>query len=359
MKTIFPAILLSIVTALAPCPQPGVSDGELLQLIGEHLKDFPDQTELAIAMVDVGQTRFQGVVKENGTLKSTDNEEMVFEIGSITKLFTSVILVSLVNEGKVRLEEPVHRYLPMPPREGSKITLLSLANHTSGLPRMPDNMSPVDPDNPYKNYRPENLEAFLKGYEIERDSMMGRYLYSNLGTGLLGYVLGLSQGVSYEDLLRERVFDRYGMKQSYTRASDAGNRLVRGLNARGEVTSNWDFDVLMGAGGVLSTARDLAAFARAQFNEKDSDLMLTQIPTHKVNERLKLGLGWHIVQGESGKEYHCHNGGTGGYSSSLTVNMTDKVAVIILSNISAFHPAASQVERLCFRLIGRMEQNRN
>lgn len=152
----------------------------------------------------------------------------------------------------------------------------------------------------------------------------------------------------------EGVFSRYGMRQSYTRAEDAGDSLVKGLNAGGEVTSNWDFDALMGAGGILSTVKDLSAFASAQFNKEDDDLMLTRAPTHVVNDRLKMGLGWHILLTDSGKELHCHNGGTGGYSSSIAINMADEVAVIVLSNVSAFHPSADRVEQLCLQLIDRL-----
>ncbi len=118
------------------------------------LMDFPDHTEVAIAIVEDGQTRFHGVIKENQVLIPIKNEEGVFEIGSITKLFTSVLLASLVNEGKVMLEDPIHHCLGLPPEKGGKITLLSLANHTSGLPRLPGNMQMDDVNNPYKNYHP-------------------------------------------------------------------------------------------------------------------------------------------------------------------------------------------------------------
>ena len=318
------------------------------------LMDFPDHTEVAIAIVEDGQTRFHGVIKENQVLIPIKNEERVFEVGSITKLFTSVLLASLVNEGKVMLDDPIHHCLGLPPEKGGKITLLSLANHTSGLPRLPGNMQMDDVNNPYKNYRAGDLEEFIRSHWAEGENVIGNYHYSNLGTGLLGYLLGRSQGVSYEDLLQERVFSRYGMRQSYTRAEDAGDSLVKGLNAGGEVTSNWDFDALMGAGGALSTVKDLSAFASAQFNKEDDDLMLTRAPTHVVNDRLKMGLGWHILLTDSGKELHCHNGGTGGYSSSIAINMADEVAVIVLSNVSAFHPSADRVEQLCLQLIDRL-----
>jgi CubicO group peptidase (beta-lactamase class C family) len=329
---------------------------EIADLIFSKTKDFPNQTQLSIAFVQNNQTTCYGIIKENDSVKPADNHEKVFEIGSITKVFTSTVLASLVTEGKIRMNDSINPYYPFTFKENRKITFLTLANHTSGLPRLPGNLDLSDGSNPYRNYTEKELEAYLKTIITLENEPSETYSYSNLGAGLLGYTLGLSQGTSFEELVQKRVFDRYGMTSSSTSSGDAGDRLVKGLNANGETTSNWDFDVLAGGGGVLSTTADLTQFAIAQFNPENRELALTRVPTFEASEKMKIGLGWHILQSDTEQELFWHNGGTGGYSSSMAVNVADKVAVIILSNVSAFHPASGNIDQLCFELISHTGQ---
>ncbi|MBK5195700.1 MAG: beta-lactamase family protein [Proteiniphilum sp.] len=329
---------------------------EIADLIFSKTKDFPNQTQLSIAIVQNNQTTCYGIVKENDSVKPADNHEKVFEIGSITKVFTSTVLASLVTEKKIKLSDSINSYYPFTFKENRKITFLTLANHTSGLPRLPGNLDLSDASNPYKNYTEKELEAYLKTIMTLENEPSETYSYSNLGAGLLGYTLGLSQGTSFEELVQKRVFDRYGMTNSFTGSGDIGDRLVKGLNANGKNTPNWDFDVLSGAGGVLSTTADLTQFAIAQFNPENRELALTRVPTFEASEKMEIGLGWHILQSENEQELFWHNGGTGGYSSSMAVNVADKVAVIILSNVSAFHPASGNIDQLCFELISHTGQ---
>jgi len=331
---------------------------EIAALIFSMTKDFPNQTQFSIAIVQNRQPTYHGIIKENDSIKPAVNHERVFEAGSITKVFTSTLLASLVTEGKIRLNDSINTTYPFSFNEQRKITFLTLANHTSGLPRLPVNLDLSDGSNPYKYYTKKELEDYLKRLMTFESEPTTTYTYSNLGAGLLGHTLGLSQGRSFEELLQERVFDRYGMSSSFTRSADAGGRLVKGLNADGDITSNWDFDVLAGGGGVLSTTADLGSFAMAQFNPENRALALTRVPTFVVHDSMKIGLGWHILQSETGQELFWHNGGTGGYSSSFMLQPEQKRAVIILSNVSAFHPETGTIEQLCFELIRNLNQPR-
>ena len=338
------------INALSCYPQ------EIADLIFTQTKDFSNHTQLSIAVIQNNRTNYYGIVKENDSVKPADNQGKVFEAGSITKVFTSTVLASLVQEGTIGLNDSINPYYPFPFKEHRNITFLTLANHTSGLPRLPGNLDLSEASNPYQHYTEKELEAYLKTIMTFENEPSETYSYSNLGAGLLGYTLGLTQGTSFEELLQKRVFDRYGMTASFTRSSDAGERLVKGLNAHGDTTSNWDFDVLAGGGCVLSTTADLARFAMAQFNPENRELALTRVPTFAVHDTMKIGLGWHILQSETGQELIWHNGGTGGYSSSMAINMAEKVAVIILSNVSAFYPASGNIDRLCFALIRHAEK---
>ncbi|MGC1520781.1 MAG: serine hydrolase, partial [Steroidobacteraceae bacterium] len=149
-----------------------------------------------------------------GSLEKADKRPLdgdtVFEIGSITKVFTSLLLADMVQRGEVKLDDPIAKYLPasakVPERNGHSITLVDLATHTSALPRMPANFRPKDPANPYADYTDEQLYAFLSSYELIRD-VGAKYEYSNLGFGLLGQGLAHRAGTDYETLVETRICD--------------------------------------------------------------------------------------------------------------------------------------------------------
>lgn len=324
---------------------------EIAKVIYSESSDFPDNTQLAIAVIQNGVTRYYGIIKQNDTLKTCKNEDKVFEIGSITKVFTSTVLASLVEQGKISLTDEINGYYPFAFKDNQKIRFENLANHTSGLPRLPDNLGLSDQNNPYKHYGRNEINSYLKDFLTLNNEPSKTYVYSNLGAGLLGYTLGLSQKTDFRELLQNTVFDKYGMKSSFVSAAGLDKLLVKGQNPKGEITSNWDFDVLFGGGGILSTAEDLVKFANAQFNPENTELALTQKPTFSVNQSMKTGLGWHILKFEKGKEIFWHNGGTGGYSSSMLIHPETRSAVIILSNVSAFHPQMKNIDDLCLKLM--------
>lgn len=327
---------------------------KISEIIFSKAKDFPNNTQLSIAIIQNGKTNYYGVINLNDTIKPIENQNKVFEIGSITKVFTSTVLASLVEEGKIKLTDKINSYYSFPFKDNINLNFKDLANHTSGLPRLPENLDLSNETNPYKSYGKTQIEEYLKNFlKLENAKT---YSYSNLGTGLLGYTLGLTQKMSFQKLLQNKVFDKYKMKNSFVSTKNLNDNLVKGQNPNGEITPNWDWDVLFGAGGILSTTEDLVKFAEAQFNPKNKELTLTRTPTSDINENMKIGLGWHLLKSKSGKDLIWHNGGTGGYSSSMTLNTNDKTAVIILSNLSAFHPKMRNIDGLCFELINEMEK---
>lgn len=341
---------INAVNALSNYPK------EIAEIIFSKSKDFPNNTQLSIAIIENEKTNYYGIIKENDSIKAIENHNKVFEIGSITKVFTSTVLSSLVEEGKIKLTDDVNTYYPFTFKDNIKLSFESLANHTSGLTRLPENLDLSNETNPYKNYGKKEIDEYLENLLKLENEPSKTYSYTNLGAGLLGYTLGLSQKTSFQKLLQIKIFDKYKMINSFTSSKNLGNSLIKGLDGYGKVASNWDFDVLFGGGGILSTAEDLAKFANAQFIPENNELVLTRKLTFNVNENMKVGLGWHILKSKNSKELHWHNGGTGGYSSSMTVNVEEKIAVIILSNVSAFNPKMENIDKLCFELINEMEK---
>ena len=331
---------------------------EQVQLIYSNVNSFPDNTELSIAIIENGKTKFIGVKRTNDTIKQIENKQKVFEIGSISKVFTSTLLSNLVEEGKVKLTDPIQDYIDYDIKTNQIITFKQLANHTSGLPALPSNLDlfTVDPNNPYKEYDKEKLKEYLTE-KIELSQQPGeKYQYSNLGAGILGFVLTEITGLTYENLLQKKIFSRYNMTSSTTNKQKVEEKLIKGLNPQGKETSNWDFDVLVGAGGILSSINDLSKFANAQLNEENKELAFTHKQTFNINENMKIGLGWHIP-GKNGKELIWHNGGTGGYASSMALDKENKNGVIILSNVSGFNTQMSNIDKLCFGLIETLNNN--
>jgi CubicO group peptidase (beta-lactamase class C family) len=323
---------------------------EIAEIIFSQSEDFPNNTQLSIAMIENGETSYYGIIKENDTLKPTENQKKIFEIGSITKVFTSTILASLVENKKINLTDEINSIYPFAFKDNIKINFESLANHTSGLSRLPENLDLSNEINPYKNYGKPEIEQYLKNLLKLGNKT---YSYSNLGTGLLGYTLGLSQKTTFQNLLKKIIFDKYKMKNSFTSSQNLGNNLIKGMNKKGEIVSNWDFDVLFGAGGILSTTKDLVLFANAHFNPKNKELELTRKTTFEIKGNTKIGLGWHKLESENGKTLLWHNGGTGGYSSSIIMKVEEKTAVIILSNVADINV---QIDALSYDLINKMNK---
>jgi CubicO group peptidase (beta-lactamase class C family) len=270
------------------------------------------------------------------------NGDTVFEIGSMTKVFTSLLLADMVQRGEVALDDPVAKYLPpsvkMPQRNGRSITLVDLATHTSGLPRRPSNISPKDPQNPWADYSVEQLYQFLSTYQPTRD-IGSQYVYSNLGGGLLGHVLAQRAGMDYETLVRSRICDPLGMKSTRITLTPAlKERLAVGHNSQMEPTKNWDIPTLAGAGALRSTANDMLTFLAANLGLIKSPLAPAMAAMIKVRRPtgypdLEIALGWHVFTG-NGKEIVWHNGGTGGYQTWMGYDPKARVAVVALSNIS-------------------------
>ena len=290
------------------------------------------------------------VVDEHGSCCASDgvrqigkddkvNEKSVFEIGSITKAFTGVLLADMAARGEVSLDDPVERYLPpgkkMPRRGDKEITLRDLANHRAGFPSLPDNLESADPDNPYADYDEKRLLEFLGKHELSR-APGEKYEYSNLGVGLLGYVLARKAGKPYEQLVVERICRPLKMNDtSVALSEDMKSRLAWG-HSLGKQVKNWDIGVLGGAGALRSTPLDMVTFV--EFNLKLADTPLSKAfqasykdAIETGREGLSVALGWHIWN-KHGTRIIWHNGGTGGYRSFAGFAPDKKKGVVVLTN---------------------------
>jgi CubicO group peptidase (beta-lactamase class C family) len=279
-----------------------------------------------------------GKVSLDGTQQP--DGDTVYEIGSITKVFTSLILADMIEKGEVKADDPVSKFLPatvrVPSRNGRQITLLDLSMQVSGLPRLPNNLKPADPANPYADYDAAKLYDFLSGYTLTRDPGE-KYEYSNLAVGLLGHALALKAGMSYEEQLRRRIFDPLGMGSTSITLSDAQKkRLAPGYDASLKPVKNWDFAVLAGCGAVRSTANDMLKFVAANLELTDTPLKAAMRRMRSVRKEtgspdLEIGMAWHLLT-KFDTQIWWHNGGTYGYRSFMGFNLAKKEGVVVLCN---------------------------
>jgi len=262
--------------------------------------------------------------------------DSLFEIGSISKTFTGLILARMVAEGKVRLDEPVRELLPAGTAKkpaGEEITLLDLVTHHSGLPRMPDNFHPADWDNPYADYGTEQLYAYLKSHGVAKPED-ATFLYSNLGVGLLGQALAERAGRSYPNLLREEITDPLGMADTVIKLSaDQERRFMQGHDAKQRPVHAWDLDALAGAGAIRSTAGDLLTYLDANLHpEEYASLSGPLAMSHRLRASAgggQIALAW-AYTADSGT--YQHDGGTAGFSSQAFFNPRADCAAVVLIN---------------------------
>lgn len=296
---------------------------------------------LSIGVLLDGKTYFYNYGEMTKGGGRTPSSTTMFEIGSISKTFTATLLGIAVGEGRLRLGDPVNKYLPdsipLLQFEGRVMTLKDLANHTSGLPRMPSNFfAPVfDLQDPYRSYTLDKLMSFLKHVQLSRQPG-AVYDYSNAGVGLLGVILQQMYGASYEALVVRYICRPLDMHDTWVnvRAADSAS-FASGYDQAGVYTAHWNLPAAFaGAGAIRSTTRDMLLYAQVNMGGVHGALgaaiRLTHDTTFSQNGTT-LGLGWHYILPGEGKILF-HNGGTGGFRSYLAIDPVKKLAVVILAN---------------------------
>ncbi|HEY2516411.1 MAG TPA: serine hydrolase domain-containing protein, partial [Polyangiaceae bacterium] len=272
--------------------------------------------------------------------------DSVFEIGSISKTFTGLLLAQMAEQKKVQLDEPVRALLPAgtvaAPASGAEITLLDLSAQRSGLPRLPDNMKMSDKTNPYADYDAKALYAFVGSHGVARPEKP-EFGYSNLGVGLLGQALADRAGTSYEALLKKEITGPLGMRDTAITLSPAlQQRFAPGHDTDLKPAHAWDITALAGAGAIRSTAADMLVYLEAQLHPDHLPASARATPegktlpaaiaaSHEVRD--KAGEGMHIALNwlkvdETGTYWH--NGGTGGYTAVALFNPEKDFAVVVL-----------------------------
>ncbi len=276
-----------------------------------------------------GKTTFEGTEVDKNT---------VYEIGSISKVFTSILLAKKVLEDDLKLNDEISTLLPdsviVPIIGDVEITLGNLSDHTSGLPRMPMNFKPANPNNPYADYTVNQLYDFIATYEPVR-SVGSEYEYSNLAVGLLGHLLAVKDNITYENLMVRDIAEPLKMNDTRIEFTKGMKDRLASGHSGGAIVENWDIPTLAGAGAIRSSTSDMAKFISCNLGYIDTPLReameFSHKPRHQKAGTMSVAMGWHIKKGEKGNVIW-HNGGTGGYRAFAGFVKETGKGIVLLTN---------------------------
>jgi D-alanyl-D-alanine-carboxypeptidase/D-alanyl-D-alanine-endopeptidase len=374
--TLFPAAIASSFTTQKK-PASSTSVFKITDEIKDRLNALVDSNRtkaaIVIGIVDPNGTQFYSNGKISNTNNTNVDQNTIFAIGSNTKVFTTVLLAEMVEEGLIKLNDPIDKYLPpnvtIPQYKGHKITIEDLATHTSGLPEFPSNYCPSFAISNAQSLEDKvqhvrNLMSCTKNYTIGQlyqglsNTTLTRepgskYEYSTFGTGLLGRILTLKSNMSsYDELLTERILNVLGMNSTSIYLSDEQkSRLAIGHLSGRELPLFNISNPLVPGGGLYSSADDLLKFISANIGliktKLDSAMQTSHLIRHSTgflipnniavsgkngDIELYIGLGW-LVTTNLGNEIIWHNGGTiGGYNAFMGFNPDTKRGIVVLCN---------------------------
>jgi len=334
------ALLASLISPLsAQALTPG-SEEVILNLLKDRV-DGGQSVGMIVGVLDSGEVKFVCYGKTGVRDAAAVDEKTIFEIGSTSKVFTSLLLADAVERGELKFDDTLadsyagdgHKITG----EAGLITLKNLATQTSGLPRMPDNFKPKNPTDPYVDYSAKDLYACVESVKLNNPPGK-KYDYSNLGVGLLGAILESKLKSGYEKLVIERICKKLDMPDTFVDVpKDMLPRFSNGHIGIAE-TPHWNITALAGAGALRSTALDIIKFLRAQMDPPKDAFGRAIEKTHEISAptgspNLSIALGWHVFD-KFGGRYYWHNGGTGGFRSFMGFDQAAKRAVVVLSNSS-------------------------
>jgi CubicO group peptidase (beta-lactamase class C family) len=319
---------VGVLTATAPAAVSlnafGLAPADVLP----QLRGQPHDVGIIVATLDAGNTH----VTSAGAAHDGDS---VVEIGSITKTFTATLFADMILKHEVSPDDPIGTYLPSgasaPAFHGRSITLADLATQSSGLPRLPTNLAPATPSDPYADYGDDALLAFLHTYALTR-APGDTYEYSNLGFGLLGYLLARRLGVDYPSAIRARILEPLGMTHTRVAATGTTIATLPGHDADGFTAAPWHFAALAGCGAIVSTPNDMLRYMRANLDTTHGPLAaamaLAQHPTRAAERGQRIGYAWMTDPGG----IVWHNGGTYGFRSFLGLDSVHQRATFVVAN---------------------------
>lgn len=339
---------------------------KLKETIQSLVNNNKTNAAIVVGLVDPNGTQFYGYGNMSNANPITVDKDTIFAIGSITKVFTTILLADMVNSGLVNLDDPIEKYFPpsvkAPTYNGQKITLENLATHTSGLPEFPgshcvSNFNGTDDEDSLqarlffiecdKNYTFDQLYQDLSNTTLTSEPGL-KFEYSTFGISLLGHILALKSGISYDRLLEERILNVLGMNSTSIVLSDAQKSRLAIGHLNGKELPFWNTSrPIAPAGGLHSSVADMLKFASANLGLIDTKINTAMKESHIIIHDSRLGkafsnnytayvsLGW-IIATDFGIQIVEHNGETAdGYNSFIALNTSKERGIVIIASASS------------------------
>ncbi len=300
----------------------------------------PDRAGLSIGIFRAGHFYCFNYGAASQRDPAPPTSQTIYEIGSITKTFTGILLAKAVEAGKLKFDDDIRKHLPgeFPnlTYEGHPIRIIDLANQTSGLPQnsthIPDGAAP---DLIVRLERENDAGHFLEGLRsLKLDHVPGRDLhYSNAGFGLLGIILERAYGMPYQELVQTQLATPMGMRNTGIQLSASQEkRFAPGYSDKGDPRPSLILGV-PGSGGLRSDVDDLLLYARANATARTGPLAVSHELT-AGDPSGGVGLGWELDKTEGGEARISHDGGMLGYSAYIAVLPGRSFGVVLLTNQS-------------------------
>lgn len=351
LKAIGSMLMLSFVSSLCSAQQAGDSAGNniasLKPKIDELVQPYLDQklaVGFTIGIIKSGEKAVFGYGKNSLADSTVPDGKTIFEIGSVSKVFTGMLLADAVVQKQISIDQTAQEILgdraTLNIVDDKPVLLKHLSTHMSGLPRLPFGFMPTDPDDPYQDYSPELLyQSLNKGKSLIAPGET--HAYSNFAVGLLGHLLSIKNDCSYAELLKRRITQPLGMADTVIALSDEQKkRFIQGHMQGGREAAPWHLNALVGAGGIRSSTDDMLKFIGAVINPSSADTddedgvskmieLAWQQQLPATDSTFAMGLGWMIAKDG---QTRWHSGQTGGYHSIIYANRKLNAGVVLLAN---------------------------
>jgi D-alanyl-D-alanine-carboxypeptidase/D-alanyl-D-alanine-endopeptidase len=338
MKTKIICSVFFITLFLFGCEKEPVSQSieQTIERIAQKYIIYGRTPGIIIGTIKNGETKIYSYGVANLETGALIDEYTIFEIGSISKTFTSLLCAQYILEGKFALQDTVNNYinqsLRLPSKNALPIRWVHLLNHTSGLERQPEDL---DKNQPFY-YSENQMSAYLSRTNLLTE-LGEKHLYSNTGMGLAGFALTKISDSTYSSLLESRVFSKLNMKYSFCNNEEKPeNNTAQGYYGNSLSDYLKMTDVFAGAGAIKSNMKDMLIYLTNYLNPETSVLEdainITLTPNFQIEEKRSIGLGWFVVSNDNNQLVAAHNGGTKGFASFIGFNITEKTGVVVLTN---------------------------
>jgi serine-type D-Ala-D-Ala carboxypeptidase/endopeptidase len=345
------SLLLFLIAALLPTIGSAQNNRKAVkEMIDKLLRyeveiDFKKTPYLTIGVLMADSTyTFHYKTSSDDKQTATQNDSTLFEIGSVTKVFTASLLAQAVSEGKIKLTDTVERFLPvgykLPLYNDKPIRFIDLATHTAGLPKFPYNIGNKEDgfNNLYKNYTSDDERQFLANYRL-RTAPFDKYSYSHLGYDILAQALvTIYKTSNYEALLVQKIAKPLTLKDTrIVLDSLQKKRLAQGHSMIGEPVKPWEFRSFEGSLGLKSSIVDMLHWIRLQFDTPttwQAAFTLARSPQHKADKNgVMSSLGWHNVTIlKRFPSVIVHSGATDGFRCYTAFVPETRTGVVIMTN---------------------------